>query len=150
MRVSVFASVLSVLALGALVSAPADAAKSKMGCEIGSEVWNAGAGKCEPGASKWKRGDTEKKAAAADMKPDKKAGQEEKGTRKEVAAQSQPVLPSRMTSTLSCGTSSTGMLACSSPRTSPRSTRLTPPCEATMLSRSTSASQPATRSDSMR
>jgi len=73
MRVSVFASVLSVLALGALVAAPADAAKSKMGCEIGQEVWNAQLGKCEPGASKWKRGDTEKKAAAADTKPDKKA-----------------------------------------------------------------------------
>ena len=64
------------------LSAPADAAKSKMGCEIGSEVWNAGAGKCEPGASKWKRGDTEKKAAAADMKSDKKAAKKKKAPAK--------------------------------------------------------------------
>ncbi|HKD57800.1 MAG TPA: hypothetical protein VKD45_09840 [Hyphomicrobiaceae bacterium] len=37
----------------ALVSAafvaPARAAKSKMGCEIGSEIWDASQGKCVPG-----------------------------------------------------------------------------------------------------
>jgi hypothetical protein len=66
MRMSVFASVLCALALAGVVASPgpATAAKSKMGCEIGSEVWNAGTGKCEPGASKWKRA-PEKSAAAA-------------------------------------------------------------------------------------
>ncbi len=75
MRLSVFASALSVLALVALVAAPgpAGAAKSKMGCEIGTEVWNAGAGKCVPGTSKWKRADTDKKSAAVEAKPAKKA-----------------------------------------------------------------------------
>ena len=28
---------------------PAAAAKSKMGCEIGSEIWDASQGKCVPG-----------------------------------------------------------------------------------------------------
>jgi hypothetical protein len=31
---------------------PAIAAKSKMGCEIGKEVWNATEGKCMPGTPK--------------------------------------------------------------------------------------------------
>jgi hypothetical protein len=80
MRLSVLASVLSVLAVMALVGAPdpADAAKSRMGCEIGSEVWNAGLGKCEAGTPKWKRHDTEKKSAAAEAKPGKKAAKGKK------------------------------------------------------------------------
>jgi hypothetical protein len=78
MRVSVIASVLSLFALIALVAGPADAAKSKMGCEIGQEVWNAQLGKCEPGTSKWKRAEPEKKASAAEAKPDKKAAKKKK------------------------------------------------------------------------
>ena len=46
---------LSLLALGALglaglvfVADPAAAAKSKKGCEIGKEVWDATLGKCAP------------------------------------------------------------------------------------------------------
>jgi hypothetical protein len=54
---------LAALALAGMVySAPADAAKSKMGCERGKEKWNAAAGKCEPGAAKAKA--APKKAAA--------------------------------------------------------------------------------------
>ena len=80
MRLSVFASVLGGLALLALVAAPdpAGAAKSKMGCEIGTEVWNAGAGKCQPGTPKWKKADTDKKSAAVEAKPDKKAAKKKK------------------------------------------------------------------------
>jgi hypothetical protein len=46
---------------------PATAAKSKMGCEIGSEVWNASTGKCEPGKPKYTKraaGSVKKKAPA--------------------------------------------------------------------------------------
>ena len=52
MRFSILASVLSLLALGAMVASPgpATAAKSKMGCDTETEMWNAAAGKCEPGA----------------------------------------------------------------------------------------------------
>jgi hypothetical protein len=39
---------------GMVYAAPADAAKSKMGCERGKEKWNAAAGKCEPGTAKAK------------------------------------------------------------------------------------------------
>jgi hypothetical protein len=46
---------------------PAAAAKSKMGCEIGKEVWNASSGKCEPGQSKW-AGKKPGKATAAKKK----------------------------------------------------------------------------------
>ncbi|HJZ31038.1 MAG TPA: hypothetical protein VKF35_08030 [Hyphomicrobiaceae bacterium] len=31
---------------------PASAAKTKMGCQVGKEVWNAADGKCVPGKSK--------------------------------------------------------------------------------------------------
>ena len=67
MRLSVVASVVSVLALGTIMASPgpAIAAKSKMGCEIGSEVWNAAAGKCEPGTPKHSRKPAESKAPAA-------------------------------------------------------------------------------------
>ena len=42
---------LGALALAGLVysAEPADAAKTKMGCERGKERWNAAAGKCEAG-----------------------------------------------------------------------------------------------------
>jgi hypothetical protein len=57
------------LGLVALVASafayPAAAAKSKMGCEIGKEVWNASAGKCEPGTYK-------KTAKSSGKKPEKK------------------------------------------------------------------------------
>jgi len=33
----------------AMVVEPAAAKKSKMGCEIGREIWDAGQGKCVPG-----------------------------------------------------------------------------------------------------
>jgi hypothetical protein len=72
----VFASVLTVVALGSVVASPgpATAAKSKMGCEIGSEVWNATAGKCEPGTPKYaKRASNEDKAPAAPAKKAAKA-----------------------------------------------------------------------------
>src|SRR5262249_16812291 len=45
---------LSITALAiAVFGYPAMAAKSKMGCEIGQEVWNGSTGKCEPGTPKW-------------------------------------------------------------------------------------------------
>jgi hypothetical protein len=40
---------ISAVALAAAFVGPARAAKSKMGCEIGSEVWDASQGKCVPG-----------------------------------------------------------------------------------------------------
>jgi hypothetical protein len=53
---------LGALALAGLVysAQPADAAKSKMGCERGKERWDAAAGKCAPGKAK----PAAKKAAA--------------------------------------------------------------------------------------
>ena len=54
-----FACGLAALAV-MVYSAPADAAKTKMGCERGKEKWNAAAGKCEPGTAKG----ASKKAAA--------------------------------------------------------------------------------------
>jgi hypothetical protein len=63
MRLSVLAYGLSALALAGFVyvSGPAEAAKSKMGCERGKELWDAKAGKCVAGKAKVK---TAKKAAA--------------------------------------------------------------------------------------
>ena len=54
MRLALVACGLGALALSALSlsSDPAAAAKTKMGCERGKEVWNASAGKCLPGKSK--------------------------------------------------------------------------------------------------
>jgi hypothetical protein len=40
---------ISVVALAAAFVGPARAAKSKMGCQIGSEIWDASQGKCVPG-----------------------------------------------------------------------------------------------------
>jgi hypothetical protein len=75
MRLSVFASVLGVLALAALVATPepAGAAKSKMGCEVGAEVWNAKLGKCEPGSPKYAK-------KSADAGSDTKAPAKKKKT----------------------------------------------------------------------
>lgn len=69
MRMVILASVLSVLALGALVASPgsATAAKSKMGCNTGTEIWNAALGKCEPGEPKYKRKTDAAKQPAAKM-----------------------------------------------------------------------------------
>jgi hypothetical protein len=57
MRLSVLAYGLGALGLAGLVFAadPAAAAKSKMGCERGKEVWDAGAGKCMAGKPKAKK-----------------------------------------------------------------------------------------------
>jgi hypothetical protein len=68
MRIAFVASALSVLALvgfGAS-SEPASAAKTKLGCERGKQVWNATLAKCEAGKSKYTRvaSKAPKKAAA--------------------------------------------------------------------------------------
>ncbi|HEY5826960.1 MAG: hypothetical protein ACAH24_27680 [Hyphomicrobiaceae bacterium] len=46
-------SMIVVLGLAALAAVsftqPAAAKKSKMGCEVGKEIWDAGQGKCVPG-----------------------------------------------------------------------------------------------------
>jgi hypothetical protein len=39
----------------AILTQPAAAKKSKMGCEIGKEHWDASAGKCVPGKAKKKK-----------------------------------------------------------------------------------------------
>jgi hypothetical protein len=46
---------LGALALAGLVgsSGPASAAKTKLGCERGKQVWNATLGRCEAGKSKY-------------------------------------------------------------------------------------------------
>lgn len=74
MRMAILASVLSVLVLGALVASPgsATAAKSKMGCNTGTEIWNAALGKCEPGAPKYKRKTDAAKQAVAKKAPAEK------------------------------------------------------------------------------
>jgi hypothetical protein len=48
MRSMIVAMGLAAFAIGALVE-PAAAAKTKMGCEKGKEIWNAAEGKCVPG-----------------------------------------------------------------------------------------------------
>ncbi len=45
-----------------LLVEPASAAKTKMGCEVGKQVWSAAEGKCVAGKSKY-AGKTAKKAA---------------------------------------------------------------------------------------
>lgn len=80
MRLFVCVSALGALALTTVMVpfGAATAAKSKMGCDLDTEVWNATAGKCEAGTSKWRRKATEaankpavatKKPAAAKRKP---------------------------------------------------------------------------------
>ena len=62
----------SVVAMGMQVE-PAAAAKSKMGCEIGSEVWSASEGKCVPGTPKYaKRGEAKATPKAAPKAAPKK------------------------------------------------------------------------------
>jgi hypothetical protein len=51
---------MAALAVG-LLTAPASAAKTKKGCEIGKEVWNAVENKCVPGQPKRKTGKATKK-----------------------------------------------------------------------------------------
>jgi hypothetical protein len=72
---------LVILALGAVALAgvalspgPASAAKSKMGCEVGKEVWNATSGRCEAGRSKY--------AGVSARKPAKKNAPAAKGAPK--------------------------------------------------------------------
>jgi hypothetical protein len=48
MRFVIVAIGAAALAAGVLAQ-PAMAKKSKMGCEIGKEIWDASAGKCVPG-----------------------------------------------------------------------------------------------------
>ena len=67
MRNMIVALALGAFAMGALVQ-PAAAAKSKMGCEIGKEVWNATAGKCVAGKSKYARMAASKSAKKAAKK----------------------------------------------------------------------------------
>lgn len=48
------AMLLLVTAVTGWLVGPAVANKSKMGCEIGTEVWNATEGKCIPGSPKYR------------------------------------------------------------------------------------------------
>ena len=74
MRIAVVASALGVAALVGLgaLSGPADAAKTKLGCERGKEKWNATLGRCEAGRSKYakvaSKGAPKKAAAKKEMK----------------------------------------------------------------------------------
>jgi hypothetical protein len=54
MRFVVVACSVGALAFAGLAyqAAPVEAAKSKMGCTVGKEHWDAGAGKCVPGKAK--------------------------------------------------------------------------------------------------
>jgi hypothetical protein len=71
MRLALLACSLGALALTALAypSDPAAAAKTKMGCERGKEVWNASAGKCMPGKAKMAASKAAKKKTAAKAAP---------------------------------------------------------------------------------
>ncbi len=63
MRSMIVAIGLTAFAVGSLAQ-PAAAAKTKMGCEKGREIWNAAEGKCMPGKySKRSRAAKAKKAA---------------------------------------------------------------------------------------
>jgi hypothetical protein len=73
MRPFVITSALSALALIAVAvsTGSATAAKSKMGCERGKEKWDAAAGKCVAGKSKY-AGQVAAKKAPAKKAPAKK------------------------------------------------------------------------------
>ena len=73
MRPFLITSALSALALVvvAVSPGPATAAKTKMGCERGKEKWDAAAGKCVPGKSKY-AGQVASKKAPAKKAPAKK------------------------------------------------------------------------------
>ena len=86
MRLSIFASVLSILALATVASpGPATAAKSKMGCEVGTEVWDAAQGKCQPGTPKY-----QKKSADPAKKPAVTAAAKKPAAKKAPAAKTAP------------------------------------------------------------
>jgi hypothetical protein len=57
MRLSLTASVVGLLAFGAMIVSPDPvmASKSKMGCDTETEMWDAALGKCQPGTPKYKR-----------------------------------------------------------------------------------------------
>lgn len=63
MRSMIVAIGLSAFAVAAFVQ-PATAAKTKKGCEIGKEVWNASEGKCVPGKAKSMKSSAKKPAKA--------------------------------------------------------------------------------------
>ncbi len=67
MRIMIVAIGLAAVGVAGLAG-PAGAAKSKMGCEIGSEVWNASAGKCEPGKPKYTKKSSTKSVKKAPAK----------------------------------------------------------------------------------
>ena len=79
MRLLVLSTVVGVVAVGAVLSAPGSAVanKTKMGCDSATEAWNATLGKCQPGTAKYKRGSAqapgEVKTAAVKKAPAKKA-----------------------------------------------------------------------------
>ena len=79
MRLLVLSTVVGVVAVGAVLSAPGPAVanKTKMGCDSATEVWDATQGKCQPGSPKYKRGSAEPQAevktAAVKKAPAKKA-----------------------------------------------------------------------------
>lgn len=60
MRSMIVALALAAVA-GLLLVQPASAAKTKMGCEVGKQVWSGSEGKCVPGKSKYS-GQSAKKA----------------------------------------------------------------------------------------
>ena len=62
MRSMIVAIGLAALAVGLFVQ-PAAAKKSKMGCEVGKEVWDAAEGKCVAGKYTRKTAKRSKKAA---------------------------------------------------------------------------------------
>jgi hypothetical protein len=75
MRLSVLACSLGAIALVGMAysSDPATAAKTKMGCERGKEVWSASAGKCVAGKSKYTKTAASKAKKAAKKAPAAKA-----------------------------------------------------------------------------
>ena len=66
MRFMMLALAAGGIALAAAVGASdsASAQKTKMGCEKGAEVWDAAAGRCVPGQSKWQKKPAPQPAAA--------------------------------------------------------------------------------------
>ena len=62
MRLMIVAIGLTALAVASLVQ-PAAAKKSKMGCEMGKQIWDASAGKCVDGKYTKKAKSKAKKAA---------------------------------------------------------------------------------------
>lgn len=72
MRQTIIALSAAAFAAG-LLAQPAAAAKTKMGCEIGKEVWNATEGKCVPGKPKYAKKSTAKATAKTSKATAKKA-----------------------------------------------------------------------------